>query len=108
MHPSHCYSDIMQGYHKQKAFIIAQSPMKNTVGDFWRMIDVHKVSAIVMLCDLKENEKVWCYQHAVQYNTMYRNVAISTGLLVIMSNNMRNTLWLVSQWKIMRAMSNKN
>ena len=43
-----------QGYHEKKAFIIAQSPMENTVRDFWKMIVDYKVSAIVMLCRLGE------------------------------------------------------
>ena len=52
----------IQGYREKKAFIIAQSPMENTVRDFWKMIVDYKVSAIVMLCGLKENGKVnYCY-----------------------------------------------
>lgn len=72
--------------------------MKNTVRDFWRMIDVHKVSTIVMLCDLKENETV-VHHHAITLSLTVscRKVAISTGLLVVMLNNMRSTMWLVSQ-----------
>ena len=50
----------MQGYREKKAFIIAQSPMENTVRDFWKMIVDYKVSAIVMLCGLKESGKVNC------------------------------------------------
>ena len=32
--------------------------MKNTVRDFWKMIVDYKVSAVVMLCGIEENEKV--------------------------------------------------
>ena len=32
--------------------------MKTTVDDFWRMIWEHRVSAIMMLCQVEENEKV--------------------------------------------------
>ena len=39
-----------QGYQGKKAFIIAQSPMENTVRDFWKMMVDYKVSTIVMLC----------------------------------------------------------
>ena len=52
------YNVLLQGYCNKKAFIIAQSPMKNTVRDFWKMIEQHKVSAIVMLCGLQENGMV--------------------------------------------------
>ena len=30
--------------------------MENTTRDFWKMIMNYKVSAIVMLCELEENE----------------------------------------------------
>ena len=32
--------------------------MKNTVRDFWKMIVDYKVSAVVMLCGIEDNEKV--------------------------------------------------
>ena len=38
--------------------IVAQSPMDNTADDFWKMIIQYRVSAIVMCCELVENEQV--------------------------------------------------
>ena len=49
---------MSQGYCEKKAFIIAQSPMKNTTRDFWKMVMDYKVSGIVMLCELEENGEV--------------------------------------------------
>ena len=49
---------IKQGYCNKRAFIIAQSPMENTVRDFWKMVMEYKVPAVVMLCDLIENDQV--------------------------------------------------
>ncbi len=49
---------ILQGYSKNKAYIIAQSPMDNTVKDFWKMIVNYQVSAIVMMCDEFETQQV--------------------------------------------------
>ncbi len=43
---------------KLSGMIIAQSPMENTVTDFWKMIIQHRVSAIVMCCGLTEEGKV--------------------------------------------------
>ena len=37
---------------------MTQGPLQNTVDDFWRMVWEHRVSAIVMLCQLEENGKV--------------------------------------------------
>ncbi|XP_065345291.1 receptor-type tyrosine-protein phosphatase kappa-like [Cloeon dipterum] len=39
----------VDGYQKAKQFIATQVPMKNTVEDFWRMIDQFKVKEIVVL-----------------------------------------------------------
>ena len=47
-----------QGYRQKKAMIIAQSPMENTVRDFWKMVMDYKVSAIVMCCGIKEKGEV--------------------------------------------------
>ncbi|XP_065344148.1 receptor-type tyrosine-protein phosphatase T-like [Cloeon dipterum] len=39
----------VDGYKKPKQFIATQVPMKNTVADFWRMVDQFNVSEIVVL-----------------------------------------------------------
>jgi protein tyrosine phosphatase len=61
-------ASYMNGYREKRTFIIAQSPMENTVRNFWKMIMDHKVSAIVMLCELIEDEKESCYQYWVPDN----------------------------------------
>ena len=48
----------LQGYKSKGAFIIAQSPMENTVRDFWKMVTDNKVPAIVMLLDTTEEDEV--------------------------------------------------
>ena len=45
----------MQGYRQRQCFITTQGPMKNTAGDFWRMVWEYNTSAIVMLTQLEEN-----------------------------------------------------
>ena len=40
---------------------MAQSPMENTVRDFWKMVTENKVPAIVMLLDAtEEDDEVGC------------------------------------------------
>ena len=51
-------SESIQGYHAPKAFIAAQSPMSNTVSDFWSLIVSKKVSVVALLCPLWERKKV--------------------------------------------------
>ncbi|GMT18749.1 hypothetical protein PFISCL1PPCAC_10046, partial [Pristionchus fissidentatus] len=38
-----------------RQYILTQAPMDSTVEDFWKMCFEHKVMAIIVLCDMKEN-----------------------------------------------------
>ena len=81
----------MQGYKQQRAFIIAQGPMRSTTRDFWKMVYSRKCGVVVMLSDTIELEEVklleliLCSYHAMCYqcnNDMlyFRRCATSTGL----------------------------
>lgn len=48
----------MQGYRQRGAYIATQTPLENTVNDFWRMIWEYQSRSIVMLCKIKEDGKV--------------------------------------------------
>lgn len=48
----------MQGYRHRNAYIATQTPMENTVNDFWRMILEHQSRCIVMLCRMMEKGEV--------------------------------------------------
>ena len=66
----------MQGYKSKRAFIIAQSPMENTVIDFWKMVTDNKVPAIVMLLDATEEDEVYRMDHdqiSLIQTTIYSN-----------------------------------
>lgn len=71
-----------QGYHQSKAYIIIQSPMADTVKEFWKMIIETQCSTIVMLCDLVENNQVGLLINAL-YTTCY--VIISGGVLLLLA-----------------------
>ena len=49
---------FIQGYKQDKAFIVAQSPMQNTVRDFWKMMVDRQCACVVMLCELEEGGQV--------------------------------------------------
>lgn len=40
---------ILQSYREDKAFLITQSPLPDTIVDFWRMVYEYKVCTIVNL-----------------------------------------------------------
>ncbi|CAB3409402.1 unnamed protein product [Caenorhabditis bovis] len=44
-------------------FIAAQAPLSSTLDEWWKMIDEHNVSMIVILCKLIENNKVKCERY---------------------------------------------
>ena len=47
-----------QGYRQTKQFIVAQSPMHSTTGDFWALVYEKQSPTILLLCPLQENRKV--------------------------------------------------
>ena len=63
---------VLQGYKKRNAYIAAQAPLLNTVGDFWRMIWEFKSKCIVMLCDLTEGGTVRDTHPPTRYNRSAR------------------------------------
>uniref|UniRef100_A0A8C7YC69 Receptor-type tyrosine-protein phosphatase C n=1 Tax=Oryzias sinensis TaxID=183150 RepID=A0A8C7YC69_9TELE len=53
-------ASYMDGYWDQNAFIVAQTPLPDTVNDFWQMIYQQKVPNIVMLSECEKDDKVDC------------------------------------------------
>ncbi|KAL3867962.1 hypothetical protein ACJMK2_040804, partial [Sinanodonta woodiana] len=53
---------FLPAYKENDAFIITQTPLENTIVDFWRMVYQYDVSSIVMLntlSQMKDNERYW-------------------------------------------------
>ena len=46
----------VDSYKQKNAFILTQSPLPQTVIDFWRMVSEHGISSIVMLNAIDEGE----------------------------------------------------
>eukprot|EP00794_Sanderia_malayensis_P001275 gene1275-1406_t len=60
----------VDGYKQRNAFILTQSPLNNTVMDFWRMLCEHKSASVVLLSALDEAEdfvKFWPEAHIREY-----------------------------------------
>ena len=71
-----------QGYRRCNAFIVAQSPLKETVNDFWKMIWEQNCYSVVMLTPLKEEEKVRQLTHIyseIVISCLCRRYVISIG-----------------------------
>ena len=70
-----------QGYKQRKAFIIAQSPMMNTVGDFVKMLYERECGVVVMLCGCEEGGVEMCAQYwptNVDTTTKHEELLVST------------------------------
>ena len=53
-HPTH----PTQGYRQTKQFIVAQSPMHSTTGDFWALVYEKQSPTVILLCPFQENGEV--------------------------------------------------
>lgn len=53
-----CVFVSTQGYWGSRTFIAAQTPLPDTIADFWAMVYQKKASTIVMLSDSSEGDKV--------------------------------------------------
>lgn len=56
-------ASFIDGYRQRNAYIATQSPLPDTVEDFWRMLVEHNSSIIVMLTKLKEMGREKCTQY---------------------------------------------
>uniref|UniRef100_A0A1X7UYG7 protein-tyrosine-phosphatase n=1 Tax=Amphimedon queenslandica TaxID=400682 RepID=A0A1X7UYG7_AMPQE len=65
-------ASFIDGYKRPKAYIAAQGPLSNTVGDFWRMVWEFQLPTIVMLTELIERgiDKCTCYWPRALNETM--------------------------------------
>ncbi|CAB3387660.1 Hypothetical predicted protein, partial [Cloeon dipterum] len=84
----------VDGYQKAKQFIATQVPMKNTVADFWRMIDQFNVKEIIVLNEPHISERGICKKVNVKraYDWKPGKVApSSTDLLIELWDSLKKT-----------------
>ncbi|NXA29562.1 PTPRK phosphatase, partial [Ibidorhyncha struthersii] len=83
-------ASYVDSYRSPRFFIAAQGPLPGTVVDFWQMVWQEKISVIVMLTGLVEQNKTKCEQYWPEQEQVY-------GDFTVMLNNTRTTTGLVTR-----------
>ncbi|XP_015132969.2 receptor-type tyrosine-protein phosphatase kappa isoform X2 [Gallus gallus] len=83
-------ASYVDSYRSPRFFIAAQGPLPGTVVDFWQMVWQEKISVIVMLTGLVEQNKVKCEQYWPEQQQVY-------GDFTVTLNNTRTTTGLITR-----------
>ncbi|XP_037758526.2 receptor-type tyrosine-protein phosphatase T isoform X2 [Chelonia mydas] len=90
-------ASYVDSYRSPRFFIAAQGPLPGTVVDFWQMIWQEKVSAIVMLTGLVEQNKTKCEQYWPE------GEQVCGDFTVTLSNTWTTTSLVTRTFRLQRA-----
>ena len=77
---------ILQGYDGQeRAYIVTQGPLANTVVDLWRLVLQERSPAIVMITRLKEKQRVKCEPYVPAHTGTYGDVTVTVRQVIVKS-----------------------
>ncbi|XP_056179990.1 receptor-type tyrosine-protein phosphatase kappa-like isoform X3 [Falco biarmicus] len=83
-------ASYVDSYRSPRFFIAAQGPLPGTVVDFWQMVWQEKISVIVMLTGLVEQNKTKCEQYWPEQEQVY-------GDFTVTLSNTRTTTGLITR-----------
>ncbi|XP_068599267.1 receptor-type tyrosine-protein phosphatase C [Brachionichthys hirsutus] len=81
-------ASYINGYWGPCAFVAAQTPLPDTVADFWSMVYQKRTSAIVMLSDYKEEDKESVYWDEKTYEDFEVEVVSTDASPTFIRRNM--------------------
>lgn len=70
-------ASYIDGYKKPNAYISTQGPLPATFNDFWRMVWEVRSTAIVMLTNLQEKNKLKCHKYWPDDCTEYGDIIVT-------------------------------
>jgi hypothetical protein len=95
IHTNSCSEELVkcsyfsfQGYLGRNYFIATQSPLRNTISDFWRMVHSQKSSTIVLLNSVKDGT-VYCWQNYI-YIDLFKLIFTSSVVVCRIIHPNRN------------------
>ncbi|EDQ89832.1 uncharacterized protein MONBRDRAFT_1775, partial [Monosiga brevicollis MX1] len=88
-------ANYVVGYEKERAYIASQGPLPDTVGDFWRMAWEQTSRTIVMVAQVRENNRVKCelYWPAVDHSATYGPLMVYGRREEVLSPNVTRRLF---------------
>ena len=94
-------ASYIRGPYKEKTYIATQAPKSETVYDFWRMVFFEQSPLIVMLTNLKEEDKVKRFQYwPAQHSETRNDFTITLTNEELSPNFIRRDLTVKYQMKV--------
>ncbi|XP_067326598.1 receptor-type tyrosine-protein phosphatase H [Anolis sagrei] len=92
-------ASYMPGFKREKEFIAAQGPLRETLCDFWRMIWEQRITTLVMLTNCFENGRAKCERYwPLDYTPCtYEDISVSVLTETILPD------WTVRDFSIKRV-----
>ncbi|XP_045100959.1 receptor-type tyrosine-protein phosphatase T-like isoform X1 [Portunus trituberculatus] len=79
-------ANYVRGYEGQeRAYIVTQGPLANTVVDLWRMVLQERSPAIVMITRLKEKQRVKCEPYVPSHTGTYGDITVTVRQVIVKS-----------------------
>ena len=99
-----------QGYSGSKEYIAAQGPLAGTLDDFWRMVWEQGVSAIAMVTNCIEGDRVSVGQMSSLMNCKQSNPVHGIQACVVGYLNLRRLVYLnqLENWGSKLLLTNLN
>lgn len=74
---------LPQGYDgEEKAYVVTQGPLANTVADLWALVMQERSPAVVMITRLKEKRRVKCEPYVPALSATYGDITVTVKQLI--------------------------
>ncbi|XP_063613065.1 receptor-type tyrosine-protein phosphatase R-like, partial [Penaeus indicus] len=76
-------ANYVRGYDgEEKAYVVTQGPLANTVADLWALVMQERSPAVVMITRLKEKRRVKCEPYVPALSATYGDITVTVKQLI--------------------------